>query len=367
MPAPVALAALAAKRVLWRRVRRALYVLMPILGTGILAVALLGVLAGGSNQQATPADGGCPGSQLITTKTSTLPELGPEQAGNARTIVAVGRELHVPPYGWVIAVATALQESNLRNLSYGDRDSLGLFQQRAPWGTPTQRTDPATAAKMFYTGGTGGQPGLLQIPGYQHLPLTEAAQAVQHSAFPTAYAKWQPLAMRVVADPSVLSADCYATAGFTSDGSAGAKAVAAALTQIGVPYSWGGGSMTGPTAGFGHGAGIIGFDCSSLVQYAWHHAGIDLPRVASAQAAATAPQPLDPARWRPGDLVFFHAAGDPPGYYHHVGIYDGHGGLIHAPRTGLTVELVHDFLTVPFFHDELAAVGRPTTGGPNHG
>jgi cell wall-associated NlpC family hydrolase len=192
------------------------------------------------------------------------------------------------------------------------------------------------------------------------MPVTQAAQAVQRSAFPNAYAKWQPFATQIVADPTVLSADCYVSAAFTSDGTAGGAAVASALSQIGVPYSWGGGSLTGPSAGFGSGAGVVGFDCSSLVQYAWHQAGFDLPRVASAQATSVTPLPLEPSAWRPGDLVFFHAPADPPGFYHHVGIYDGQGGLVHAPRPGLTVEVVHDFLSVPFFHVELAVVGRPT-------
>ncbi|MDN5795872.1 MAG: NlpC/P60 family protein [Intrasporangium sp.] len=365
MPAPLALAAVAAKRVLWRRVRRVLYVLAPIVGTGILALALLGALSGGSAQQAVPGGRSCPGSQFISA--AALPGLTTEQAANARIIVAVGRELEVPAYGWVIAVATAMQESTLRNLPYGDRDRVGLFQQRAAWGTTAERMDPATAARMFYTGGHGGQPGLMQIPGFEHMPLTDAAQAVQRSAFPDAYAKWQPLATQVVGEPSVLSADCYVNAGFTGDGSPGSVAVEAALSQVGVPYSWGGGTMTGPSLGFGSGAGVVGFDCSSLVQYAWHQAGVDLPRVATAQASAMASVPLDPSAWRAGDLVFFHAPGDPPGFYHHVGIYDGAGGLVHAPRTGLTVEVVHDFLTIPFFHDELAYVGRPTAQVASHG
>ncbi|WP_347354618.1 C40 family peptidase [Intrasporangium sp.] len=359
MPAPLVLAAIAAKRLLWRRITRLLLVCLPVLGVGVLALALLAALAGASAQQAPPAGGACPGSRLITS--TALPDLTGEQSSNARTIVAVGRELHVPAYGWVIAIATALQESHLRNLAYGDRDSLGLFQQRAAWGPAAARMDPAGSARMFYTGGQAGQPGLLQIPGYQTMPLTRAAQAVQASAFPDAYAKWQALAARIVADPSVLSADCYLTAGHdTSDDTPGGKAVAAALTQVGVPYSWGGGTTTGPSAGFGTGTGVVGFDCSSLVQYAWHQAGTDLPRVATAQAGAVPHVPLQPATWRAGDLLFFHAPGDPPGFYHHVGLYDGHGGLIHAPRTGRTVEVVHDFLTIDYFHNELAAVGRPT-------
>ena len=145
-----------------------------------------------------------------------------EQLVNAQTIVAVGRQAKVPAYGWVVAVATAMQESGLRNLDHGDRDSLGLFQQRAGWGSDSLRMEAATAAGMFYTGGRNAAPGLLQIPGWESMPLTMAAQAVQRSAFPDAYAKWQRVAEQVVADPSVLSAVCSGGEGFVSDGWQGA-------------------------------------------------------------------------------------------------------------------------------------------------
>ena len=94
-----------------------------------------------------------------------------------------------PCRGLVIALATALQESGLRNLDYGDRDSLGLFQQRPSmgWGTPTQVTDPAYAAHAFFTG-AGTNPGLLDISHWEALPLWLAADSVQHSAYPIAYA-----------------------------------------------------------------------------------------------------------------------------------------------------------------------------------
>lgn len=120
--------------------------------------------------------------------------LAPDQLANAATIVAVGREMGVPERGWVVAVATAMQESTLKNLNYGDRDSLGLFQQRPSmgWGTPAQVTDPRYAARKFYD-------GLLRVPGWERLPVTVAAQTVQRSGFPGAYAKWESAANQVVA------------------------------------------------------------------------------------------------------------------------------------------------------------------------
>jgi LysM repeat protein len=130
----------------------------------------------------------------------SVPGLTNEMMTNARTIVTVGRSLGVPDYGIVIALATALQESGLRNLNYGDRDSLGLFQQRPStgWGTPAQVTDPSYSARLFFGGPTnpnrGKTRGLLDIPGWQTKTVAQAAQAVQISAFPDAYAKWETTA-----------------------------------------------------------------------------------------------------------------------------------------------------------------------------
>jgi len=123
--------------------------------------------------------------------------LNPEMRANAQVIVQVGRELGVSDYGITIALATAMQESSLRNLNWGDRDSVGLFQQRpsSGWGTVSQLTTPAHAARLFYGGPSnpnkGKTRGLLDISGWQSMSLTRAAQAVQISAYPDAYAKWE--------------------------------------------------------------------------------------------------------------------------------------------------------------------------------
>ncbi|GIL29107.1 M23 family metallopeptidase [Actinocatenispora comari] len=115
------------------------------------------------------------------------------QTANAATIIRVGQQLHVPQRGWVIAVATAIQESSLHNLVGGDRDSVGLFQQRPSqgWGTPNQLHTPSYAAAAFYH-------ALQRVAGWQHMPLTAAAQAVQKSAFPHAYAQWETDATHLV-------------------------------------------------------------------------------------------------------------------------------------------------------------------------
>ena len=112
--------------------------------------------------------------------------LNPDQAVNASTITAVAVARGLPPRAASIALATAVQESGLRNLDYGDNagpDSRGLFQQRPSqgWGSQEQVMDPVYAANAFYD-------ALVEVPGYQDLPITVAAQTVQRSAFPDAYA-----------------------------------------------------------------------------------------------------------------------------------------------------------------------------------
>ncbi|WP_449347734.1 hypothetical protein [Streptomyces xanthochromogenes] len=120
--------------------------------------------------------------------------MSPEQARNAATITAVGLAQGMPERAVTIALATALQESGLRNLDHGDRDSLGLFQQRPSmgWGSAEQIMDPVYAAGKFYQ-------HLAEVPGYSRLPLTVAAQKVQRSGFPQAYAKHAPDAVVLTA------------------------------------------------------------------------------------------------------------------------------------------------------------------------
>ena len=123
----------------------------------------------------------------------SIQPLNAESRAHAATIIQVGRSLGVPDYGIVIALATAMQESSMRNLSWGDRDSVGLFQQRPSqgWGTPEQLQDTAHAAHLFYVGNEGYTRGLLDIRGWQSMTVTQAAQAVQISAYPDHYAKWE--------------------------------------------------------------------------------------------------------------------------------------------------------------------------------
>lgn len=132
--------------------------------------------------------------------------LDAEQTANAQLIIAIGRELGVSDHGVAIALATAMVESWLRNLDWGDRDSLGLFQQRpsAGWGTPEQILDRDRSIRVFYGGAAdpnGAQTsGLLDIDGWDALAFTDAAQAVQISAFPARYGAWEAQARQWLAE-----------------------------------------------------------------------------------------------------------------------------------------------------------------------
>src|SRR6266511_4318154 len=159
----------------------------------LLPVILVVIVAGGVASVFSSTGSGDGVCAPVGASATSAAGYGPEQMGNAATIVAVGKQMQVPEYGWVIAVATAMQESGLRNLPYGDRDSLGLFQQRPSqgWGSPAQVLDPVYSTTIFVE-------RLLQVPHWDRLPVTVAAQTVQRSAFPDAYAKWEGLAAHLV-------------------------------------------------------------------------------------------------------------------------------------------------------------------------
>jgi peptidoglycan DL-endopeptidase CwlO len=253
---------------------------------------------------------GLAGGRPVTTA-ATLSE---EQRGNAATIIGVARDMGAPPRAWLVALATAMQESTLRNIDYGDRDSLGLFQQRPSqgWGSPAQVTDPVYSTTIFIE-------RLLEVPGWERMPVTVAAQTVQRSAFPDAYAKWEGLAADLVtqladvADP----AGCGRTA-VLAEGVAG-TAIAFALGEVGKPYLWGG---TGPDR----------YDCSGLLLRAWQAAGINLPRVSRQQFYAGGHLPV--RQMQPGDLYFLATDPSDPSTIHHVAMYLGNDQIVEAPYTG---------------------------------
>ncbi len=213
-----------------RRRRRLVAVLAAVI---VLAGGAYGVVAvtRGSTQASGPP--------CTATNGTTTFAFDTEQAANAATIAAVAKRTGLADHAVTVGLVAALQESRLRNLSYGDLDSLGLFQQRPSqgWGTPVQILTPSYAAGAFFQ-------HLAQVSGWQTLPVAAAAQAVQHSAAPDAYAQWEPWAR---ATAEALTGEV--TAGFTcrlqvgrarpGDGSALVSALAAELgpVDLSVPVS----------------------------------------------------------------------------------------------------------------------------------
>jgi murein DD-endopeptidase MepM/ murein hydrolase activator NlpD len=145
----------------------------------VAAVATMATAAG------TVPCGGGPGQSFAGMR------LDAEQLGHAQTIVTVTVAMRLPPYAATVALATAYQESRLRNSAvHTDHGSEGLFQQRVSIYTHAVAIDPVRATHAFLT-------RMVRVPGWQTIPLTDAAQAVQRSATPDAYARWQPLAANV--------------------------------------------------------------------------------------------------------------------------------------------------------------------------
>jgi cell wall-associated NlpC family hydrolase len=297
--------------------------------------------------------------------------LDAEQMGHAQTIVTVTAALRLPPYAATVALATAYQESKLRNSAvHTDHDSEGLFQQRVSIYPHAVAIDPVRATRAFLT-------RLVRVRNWQTVPLTDAAQAVQHSAAPGAYARWRPLAasltgilwpaaaaanaapapagtvpppaMPPVVVPAVacvgrggaipvtgghgnnVAGSTRIPAGLVIDGSsAGQAAVRFALAQLGKPYVFG---AAGPDA----------YDCSGLVMAAWARAGVALPHSAHLQALRGTPVPPDLSGAVGGDLVFIPGADGTAAAPGHVGMVVGRTGgrvyLIQAPQDGIPVEI----------------------------
>ncbi|MFI9274012.1 C40 family peptidase [Kitasatospora sp. NPDC052896] len=288
-----------------------------------------------------------------------------EQVPNAKTIQATGVAMHIPARGQIVALATALQESGLRNLTYGDRDSLGLFQQRPSqgWGTAEQILDPVHASTEFYS-------ALQQVSGWESMTVTQAAQAVQASGYPDAYAKWEPLATALQKAIEPLLAKTGATpspspasgsspppatsgSGCTSGGDGSGfgaippgtlpagytipadappqvqTAIRWALGQLGTPYQWGG-TCTAP-----HGPDPMArCDCSALMQASYRAAGVTLGRTTYEQV--TDGQPVSVDSLKPGDLLFTEGTAQAP---NHVGMFIGQGLVVQAPHTGDVVKI----------------------------
>jgi cell wall-associated NlpC family hydrolase len=330
------------------RLLRPLRLLVPLVAVGGALVIFLvfGFLAyqGGTGGGASFVPGYCDAGLRSATQSGrgqagdTAATLSAEQRQKT-TIIGVAKQKGAPPRAWLVALATAMQESTLRNINYGDRDSLGLFQQRPSqgWGSPAQVLDPVYSTTIFLD-------KLLQVPNWDRLPVTVAAQTVQRSAFPDAYAKWEGLAAELVsqlagvADPT----GCGPNTATLPAGAAG-NAIRFALAEVGKPYVWG---ATGPNT----------YDCSGLMLRAFQAAGIDLPRVSWQQFQAGGHVPVKQAQ--PGDLLFYATDPNDPATIHHVMLYMGDGQMVEAPYSGESVRV----RPVPWGYNELVPLAtRPGT------
>ncbi|MGW4527892.1 C40 family peptidase [Amycolatopsis sp. NPDC004378] len=300
-----------------------------------------------------------------------------EQLANAQTIVTVAVQRKLPKRAAVLGLATAMVESELRNLNYGDRDSLGLFQQRPSqgWGSPEDILNPVYAAGKFYD-------HLIAVPGWQTMPPGIAEQEVQRSGFPDRYAPREPAAAALAEKywqgpdnptpppPGTLPVQQvdYAAGGcpdkgrgkLQDDGKLDPKklpdnfvfpqdprlnaAVRYALAQLGKRYVWG---AEGPDA----------FDCSGLMQASWAHAGVAISRSTATQVHdGVAVGSL--SQVQPGDLVFIPGADGTPANPGHVGMFVGNGYMVDAFDEDHGVILT----TLDSWAPKVVAIRRVATG-----
>jgi peptidoglycan DL-endopeptidase CwlO len=305
---------------------------------GVVAVGLFALVLG--TAAVSTVMGGTEQQQLAARNLSCDAALGPWQGaseaqgrtdggrldGQQRTmaglIIGIGKQRNLPPLAWQVALQAAMTESGLRNVSYGDRDSLGLFQMRPSqnWGTAAEILDPAYEVNKFYD-------VLSSVPDWQQQRPGDTAQDVERSAFPDRYHQWEALAAFLVSDVGQVAdpTGCGEGVGNLLPGSQTAgQAISYALGELGKPYVWG---AVGPDS----------FDCSGLMQSAFRTAGIWLPRVAADQFHAGAWLPVRQAQ--PGDLLFWATDPGNPATIHHVAMYLGNDQYVEAPDVNETVRV----------------------------
>jgi hypothetical protein len=240
-----------------------------------------------------------------------------------------------------LPVMASLTESGLRNLPYGDRDSLGFFQMRAglwdngPYAGFAKRPDlqlrwfieHALQARAQH----GGDPGYGRDPSGWGEWVADVEQPA--TAYRGRYQEQLAAAQELLRGVDLTGVRSQLGTSLEQ------RALDVAMRFVGDPYHYGGAS---PAAGF---------DCSGLVQYAYGQVGVQLPRVAADQFLAGTPVPR--AQLRPGDVVFF---ADSTGYVHHEGVYVGDGRFLHAPSTGEDIHI--SSLSEPYFATQYAGARR---------
>ncbi|WP_420119407.1 C40 family peptidase [Micromonospora sp.] len=390
----------AAKKVATKVLGKKLLIALGIKGFIFLAVILLVVILAAvlGNDDANAGDTSC-GQVTPANLGGSASSLTAEQNANAKAIIGVAISLGLGERGALIGVTVGLTESTLRNVDYGDMmgpggsmsSSRGLFQQLDAWGPLADRMDPVKAATMFYTGGQAGQRGLTDIPGWQQMPVPQAAQAVQQSEFADGSNFARQLELAQVITTAILAAN--PTAG-TSAGSAApatsagtstpgcttggltntvtpngtsiaipaneyvtealrghvlqaptekvAKGLGAGFGALGLPYVWGGGTDGGgPNDGCSRGGGelnscqgLVGFDCSGLTAYVLVQGGYPSPGGnSSAQRDRAHAVPWD--QGQVGDIVGF------PGHVAiYLGVINGTRYILEASTPGVPVHVV---------------------------
>ena len=305
---------------------------------GLLSVlVVLGflVFTGGSyeaqNQACTPSGVIYQPATTGSGRTPTFNE--PEQVKNAQIIIGIGIARKLSLRDVKIALMVAMQESSLRNLAYGDHDSLGLFQQRPSvrvWGTAEQIMDPVHATNKFYD-------ALEKVRNRDSKSLLDVAVEVQRpsrAAYAQTFGMWDKPATAFLAGVSATSA-VMASVALPEAGCGDVLgdvevAVQAALSQVGRPYRWATLSTTKP------------FDSAELMQWAYAQAGVTLPATATAQLKAGQPVAKpgsgSVADWQKtlqrGDLLFWS---DLLGQTAHVSMYLGNGEMVDAPTVSAGV------------------------------
>jgi peptidoglycan DL-endopeptidase CwlO len=252
-------------------------------------------------------------------------KLKEEQRQNVALIIQIGKERQLPPLAWQVAIQAGMTESGLRNLDYGDRDSLGMFQMRPSmgWGTPEQVKDPNYSIRKFYD-------VLVKVPNWEQQRPGESAQDVERSAFPDRYHKWEPMAAHLIGNVGLVPdpTGCGQGTGLLvpAPSEAIGRAIQWATGQLGKRYQWGATTTQQDS-----------FDCSSLMLQAYRSIGITLPRVSRQQYRAGAMLAVEQAQ--PGDLLFWASHTNDPNTIHHVAMYIGDGKIVEAPRTGVPVRI----------------------------
>lgn len=313
--------------------------------------------------------GGDAGQEPFDPKTASISlsrsaTFSAEQRSIAATAIKVGRQQGIPERGWVVALAAGMQESRLRNLSYGHSSSVGVWQLIDTHGTVEQRRDVAWSARWFYR-------QLKAVPNWQGLSINDAAQAVERSGHPTLYAQWEDEARQLVSDLGDLDAtqpdepgvpesgeapevQCVAPDGSpenpdgtvtmvgvdgmakVKDPSSGItynipmpkdaarqKAMRFAFAQLGEPYVF---ASQGPDS----------WDCSSVTSAAWRATGHRI----TPQTESMVREIPHVSKAQPGDLLY---------HFGHVQMFLGDIGgkeiILEAPRTGLKVRIVEQWGT----------------------